>query len=142
MVRKALVATLLGCLMGAGLVSVSTVTASAEYKPWGTTKSKNHVLRSGCHNYAYRYRINPPNGDWAAEIFLSGPTKVKIASAALISESDPAKGVLQWRMCRPSVTYGRYKMRMKITYRTGPSGFGLVTGWVKPSFFKLTRPRR
>ena len=39
---------------------------------WGTVTGKSGVLKRGCHKYTYSYSINPPEGIWAIEIFISG----------------------------------------------------------------------
>ena len=89
-----------------------------------------------CAHYAYRYRIKPPINDWAAETFLIGPNGVPLSSGALDVGSDPAVGKEHFRLCKASITPGRYKIRMKITYLDGYDKF---EGFVKPSYFRITR---
>lgn len=132
MLRRLIAGSSAGLLLvAAGLVGS---TAEAAYKPWGSTRAADQVLKRSCAYYPYRYRINPPVDDWAAEIFLSGPGGVPLASAALDVDSDPASGRQHWRLCRPSISPGRYKMRMKITYIRDYQKF---EGFVKPSYFRL-----
>jgi hypothetical protein len=133
MVRRLIAGTSAGLMLAAGLVGSS---AEAAYQPWGGTHAADQVLKSSCASYHYRYRIDPPTDDWAAEIFLSGPKGGPIASAALDVKSDPAVGKEHWRLCRPSITPGRYKIRMKITYLRG---YEKHEGFVKPSYFRLVR---
>ena len=133
MLRRLIAGSSAGLLLAAGLVSSSS---GAAYEPWGGTSAKDQFLKRSCAHYPYRYRIDPPVDDWAAEIFLSGPNGVPIASAALDIDSDPAVGKEHWRLCLSSITPGRYKMRMKITYLDGYEKF---EGFVKPSYFRLKR---
>ena len=71
---RALIALALAC----GLVLVSlpapTYAGSAQY---GRTWRKDGVLRGGCHEYRFQYRVRPgqvqPGNDWSAEFFLDRP---------------------------------------------------------------------
>ncbi len=132
MLRRVIAGTSAGLLLAVGLVGPST--AQAEFEPWGRTSAPNQVLKPSCSYYRYHYRITPPVNDWAAEIFLSGPNGVKIASAALDIDSDPAAGKLRWRLCRASLKPGRYKMRMRVTWL---DGYDKHEGFVPPSYFRL-----
>ena len=69
----ALVSSLL--VLGGGLSTpAGAVAAKAEVHPeWGRTFKKDGVLKFSCRNYAYRYAITPPEGEWALETFLVGP---------------------------------------------------------------------
>jgi hypothetical protein len=133
MLRRLIAFSSAGLLLAGGLVGSSAVAA---YEPWGGTHAKDQVLKPSCAHYPYRYRIAPPIDDWAAELFLVGPNGVPIASAAFDVDSDPAVGKAFFRLCRPSVTPGRHKIRMKITYL---DGYEKYEGYVKPSYFRLTR---
>jgi hypothetical protein len=133
MLRRLIAGSSSGLLLAAGLVGSS----AGAYEPWGSTRAADQVLKSSCAYYHYRYVIDPPTDDWAAEIFLVGPKGGPIASAALDVNSDPATGKEHFRLCRPSITPGRYKIRMKITYLV--DGYDKFEGFVKPSYFRLTR---
>jgi hypothetical protein len=136
MLRRVIAGTSAGLLLAAGLVGSSA--AQADYEPWGATSAANQVLKPSCAHYVYRYRVQPPVNDWAAELFLIGPEGGKIASAALDVNSDPAVGREHWRLCRPSLMPGRYQIRMKITWL---DGYDKYEGFVKPSYFRLQRQR-
>ena len=112
---------------------------AATYQPWGRASASDKVLRPGCRNYQFIYRIDPPGDEWAAEVFLSSRGK-GLASRAFASNADPARGRSSFRLCRQSVTYGTFKIRMKITYRKGYYENG--EGWVRPTYFRMVRPRR
>src|SRR3954451_13996272 len=47
---------------------------------YGHTSARDGVLRSGCHDYRYRYVVTPPTGDWTVETFLLDRTGDSIAS--------------------------------------------------------------
>jgi hypothetical protein len=107
-----------------------------DFKPWGSTSSKNHVLKRGCHDYTYRYRITPPTEQWSAEIFFVGPGKLGLGSGLLDSAIDPKRGTKTIEVCRATAPYGRYKMRMKVTFNRDRE---VIDGFVRPSFFRFTR---
>ncbi len=133
-VRLGVVALLAGLTVGA--LPATTPRAEA-YVPWGSTYSTDKILRPGCRYYTFRYRVNPPRSPWAAEIFLSNPNGRGVGSKAIASNSDPRTGRLAWRLCRASLIYGRYKIRMKITYQE--SIYENREGWVRPSYFRMRR---
>ena len=116
-----------------------TAEASPTYHPWGATASKDHTLRQGCHDYRYRYRITAPTDDWSAEMTILRPNGGTLASNYILSESDPAKGYLKLRVCRPTTTYGKHKIKMKVTWQDDRR---TVSGFVKPSTFRFKRPAR
>jgi len=144
--RRLLVASGAALALTAGLLvaSVPAAPAKPSYQPWGATRAPDKVLRGGCHKYRFHYRVDAPSSSWAAEFFLVNRRGVGIANAAVMSEADPAKGWLRWTICRPSTVFGRHKIRMKVTYNPKPKDptADNVSGWVKPSFFRLKRPRR
>ncbi len=134
MLRKALLAIVLA------LSLVGGATAAAEesrFKPWGTTDGKNAVLKFGCHNYKYIYKVTPPTKEWTAEIFLDDPTGETLASAAFDNYVDPKRGKAFWRICKPSTEPGRFKIRMKVTAYTSSQDYRAA--WTKPTFFRLRR---
>jgi len=141
--RTSIVGPGVALMLAAGLVTgVPPATAHDHWKPWGATRAPDQTLRPGCHGYRYHYRVSPPTNSWMAEIFLVNRKGVGLASEAVFTESDPKKGWLKWRICRPSTVYGKHKIKMKVTYDPDPGGHtpDVVSGWVKPSYFRLTRP--
>ena len=107
-----------------------------DYKPWGSVSSKNHVLKRGCHDYTYRYRITAPTDAWSAEIFLVAPDGTGLASDVLDTAADPAHGKKKITVCRPSTQVGKHRLKMKVTWTEGRN---LTDGYVKPSTFRFTR---
>jgi hypothetical protein len=130
--------------LAAGLLVAAAPSADAQpdYKPWGSTRAPDQVLRNGCHKYRFHYKITAPTHSWAAEFFLVNPNGRGLTSSAVLSESDPEQGWLRWTICRASTVYGRHKIRMKVTYNPEPEDptADNIDGFVKPSFFRLTRP--
>ncbi len=117
-------------------LSLAAAGPIAAAEPLGTTSARNQVLHQGCHDYPFTYRVNPPRDTttWSAEIFLIGPGGVNLASAYLLSPEDPTRGKLAWRLCRASITPGRYTMRMKVTLI---NIYDVVTARVKPTTFRI-----
>lgn len=126
-------------LLAATLVTGATgpAEASPTYHPWGSTSSKDHVLKQGCHSYRYSYRITAPTDDWAAEFTIVNPNGRALASGAVLSESDPEAGTKRFRLCRASTVYGQHKIKMKVTWQDDRE---ITDGWVKPSTFRFKRP--
>lgn len=135
MLRRVIAWASAAVLLSTLLVAASATTATA-YRPWGETSARNQVLKPGCKTYHYRYVVDPPSREWAAEIFLKGPRGGGIAHAVLDSNADPARGHRTWRLCRASLIAGRHKIKMKVTWLRG---FEKREGWVKPSYFRLRR---
>jgi hypothetical protein len=135
MLRRLIAGASAGLLLAGGLVSSP---AEADYKPWGSTSAKDQVLKPGCAYYHYRFRVDPPTDNWAAEVFLLAPNGGPVSSGALLAASDPSPGKARFRLCRPSLVTGKYKIRMKVSYK---DGYDLFEGYVKPSYFRLL-PRR
>jgi hypothetical protein len=124
-----------GVLLSAGLVAPP---AGADYKPYGATSAATQELKPGCDFYYYRYRITVPSEDWGAETFLIGPHGGRVASGVLLPVSDPVAGRARFRLCRPSLVAGRYKIRMRVTFTVDYDKF---EGFVTPSYFRLVRRR-
>jgi hypothetical protein len=124
-----------GILLTAGLVAPST---GADHQPYGSTSANKQALKPGCDFYHYRYRIDVPSDNWGAETFLVGPSGGTVASGVFLPVSDPVAGHGRFRLCRPSINAGRYKIRMKVTYKVG---YDHYEGFVEPSYFRLVRRR-
>jgi hypothetical protein len=143
--RRSIVGLCAALMLTSGLVASvpAPATSHDHWKPWGYIKAPDQKLRSGCHRYVYRYKVDPPTGDWAAEMFLVGPRGRGIAAYAVDSSLDPAKDRLRWStpLCRASLKPGKYKVKMKITYNPDPEDPTPenVEGWVRPDTFRLYR---
>jgi hypothetical protein len=79
-------------------------------------------------------RLHLPLPDHRA--FLSTRHRA-VASGAVLSSSDPDRGFASFRFCSRAVTYGVYKIRMKVTWREG--AYQNHEGWVRPTYFRLER---
>ncbi|MCW2797642.1 hypothetical protein [Nocardioides sp.] len=115
------------------MLLAGTATAAGTY--WGTTGAPDRVLRAGCHNYPYHYRVRPHGHDWSAETFLVDPTGDGLSSGAFDPDSDPRTGRSHFRICRASTRAGRFTIRMKVSIYDGPNP---RVHWVKRSHFHLS----
>lgn len=140
MLRSKIAQAATTALLASLLVAASPPGAQAapDYKPWGTATSKNHVLKSGCHRYTYRYKITAPTDDWLAEIRFISPDGTGLASSSIDSGSQPAKGKRRLTVCRPSTFYGKHTIKMKVSYSRGD---GVTTARVRPTSFRFLPPR-
>lgn len=135
MLRTLLAGTTAALLLVAGLVIAPAGSASESF---GAISAKRQVLKPKCASYHYRYRIDVPSDNWAAETFLVGPRGGGVASGALLSGPNAKVGRSSWRLCRASIISGRYTIRMKVTYKVGYDKF---ESFVKPSHLRLVRRR-
>jgi hypothetical protein len=127
-------------LAGAGLVAACLVaapaTASSEY---GRTAAPDRVLRAGCHNYGYRFRVTAPTDDWTLETFLRDPDGENLASGAFLSDADGHLRHSRFRFCRYSTRPGVFRIRALLTWY---GDFGEEHRvWLETSRFRLSRPR-
>lgn len=143
MLRSATLGTLTALALTLGGVSTAdaagpTASSRMDATSWGSTRAPDQVLRAGCRNYRFAYKITTPNDNWQAEMFISDRKGRAIASVLADAASQPRQDVTTFRTCRASTTPGRFKIRMRITYTEGYDKF---VGFAKPSYFRLTRPR-
>lgn len=122
---------------------VTPATASAAYKDWGRARAPDQVLRKGCNRYRFHYRVDPPAAaeDWLAEIFLHRPDGTALGYKVYLSdkpEPDPLRATRRFVVCRNSTSFGRHKLRMKVTwYERDQTPH---EGYVKPTYFRMLRP--
>jgi hypothetical protein len=137
--RRLLVALTLTCGLVLGTLPPPAVAGSAEY---GRAWRKDGVLRAGCHDYRFHYRVRPgnvqPGNDWAVEFFVVDRRGESVASAVKDSEIDPKRGTARFGLCRTSTVPGRFKIRGKLSVYDGYALVGEV--WIKPARFRLRRP--
>ncbi len=129
MLRTAIAGALAGVLMAVGLPA-----ATAGDPDFGRLWRDDGVLRSGCHNYKYHYRVKPKQPDWALETFLVDPRKETLSNGGFASEIDPKRGTGVFRFCRWSTKPGVFKIRGKLTWR---NGYDKTVKWIKPGYFRL-----
>ena len=131
MVRAALVGMLTAVLMVVALPG-----ALAGNEEYGRTWARDKVLRSGCHEYRYQYKVKSPEHEWALETFLLDPNKKKVGSGQKLFNADPRRGSDTFRLCRNATVPGRFKIRGKLTY---DDGYQEYVVWIKPGFFRLRK---
>lgn len=135
---SALVMTV-GGFTPAGAASGSTTQArETGAASWGSTRAPDQVLRQGCRNYRYGYTITTPSDEWQAEVFVIDPKGRAVGSGVIDAGADDRRGIKTFRTCRASTTPGRFKLRMRVTYTVG---YEKHVGFVRPTYFRLTRPR-
>jgi hypothetical protein len=105
-------------------------------RDYGHTHAEDGVLRSGCHNYRFRYRLNVRTNDWTLETFLRDPSGETIASGAYTADADPKRGRAHFRFCRYNTQPGRFTIRAKLTFYNAS---GEHTAWLDRSHFRLRR---
>jgi len=132
MLRTAIAGAVAGALLAVGMPA-----ATAGDPDFGRMWRHDGVLRPSCHNYKYHYRVIPPKPSWSLETFLVDPTGETIASGGLDSAVDPKRGTAKFRFCRYNTTYGKFKLRGKLTY---VDGYDQWVKWVKPGYFRLRKP--
>ncbi len=129
--RNAMASVITGALLVVGMPA-----ATAGDPDFGRMWRGDGVLRSGCHNYKYHYKVTSPKPDWALETFLVDENKETIASGGVISEVDPKRGTQKFRFCKYNTSPGKFKVKGKLTYR---DGYDQWVVWVKPGFFRLRK---
>ena len=123
-------ASLAACLIAA------PSTASSEY---GRTAAPDRVLRAGCHDYGYRFRITAPTDDWTLETFLRGPDGEALSSGAFLSDADGHLRHSRFRFCRYSTRPGVFRIKALLTWY---GEFGEEHRvWLDTSRFRLSRQR-
>lgn len=129
MARAVLVAVLSFLLLGVGASP-----AGAGNPEFGRTWARDKVLRAGCHDYRYQYKVKPPEGDWALETFLIDPRRKEVGAGQMLFNSDPARGSSTFRICRRTTVPGRFKIKGKLTYAGGDE-----ERWTKPGYFRMRK---
>ena len=146
-VAAAAIATSLA--LGPGPVEATRAPSSATPAPnalagltvhpeWGTVTGKGGVLKRGCHKYTYSYSIQPPEGIWALEIFISGPGLKHLAAGAFVDGYDPRTGSARYTLCRATTRHGKFTIEAKLS---SDDGAGHITeGLLPPDTFRLRAP--
>ena len=134
---RTLLALVLGCAL---LVAAPAASWDADY---GRVWRGDGVLKPGCQDYGFRYRVRPGNNHWGVEFFLIGPGREGLASLAMGPEAgDPKRGRAEFEVCRAATRPGRFKIRGKLTITKEGSlleGETREVHWVKPARFRLRR---
>lgn len=108
--------------------------AEAGDRDLGRLWAKDKVLKRGCHDYRYQYRVKPDTRHWSLETFLRDPSGEVIASNAFENATNKRRGSSTFRFCRWNTEPGRFKIRGKLTQY---DGYDQTVGWVKPGWFRM-----
>jgi hypothetical protein len=123
-------------MLSAVLLVLGQPSALAGDDDFGRTWARDKVLRPGCHEYRYQYKVKSPEAEWALETFLLDPDRKKVGSGQKLFNADPARGSDTFRLCRNATKPGTFKIRGKLTYH---DGYDEHVVWIKPGFFRLRR---
>ena len=117
-------------LLGGGLAMPAEAGQARLGKLWAHDK----VLKPGCHDYRYQYRVRARAAEWSLETYLKDRTGETVASNTKDSEINRKRGHGKFRLCRYSTKPGRFKIIGKLTRY---NGWDQKTGWVKPGRFRM-----
>jgi hypothetical protein len=114
--------------------------AGLAYHPeWGSVTGHPGVLKRGCHTYAFSYTVSPPgDGIWALEVFISGPGFKHVAAGGFLDGYDPMQGTGSYKLCKPTVRYGRFRIEAKVSSDDG-SGT-IIEGRTATDHYRLHAP--
>ncbi len=135
-------------LLAGGLVlapspSPSPATATAGSVEYGRAWRGDGVLRPGCPDYRFHYRVRPANAhpdsgdDWSVEFFLSDRRGDRLGAVVKDSGVDPKRGHGQLTICRQTTVPGRFTIRGKLSVYEG--GMLIDEVRTKPGHFRLRR---
>jgi hypothetical protein len=110
----------------------------ALHPEWGSITGKSGVLKRGCHKYTYTYSIQPPEGIWSIEVFISGPGLKHLAAGAYIDGYDPKTGTGQYKLCRVTTKYGTFTIEAKVSTDDGAGH--LTEGRLPADTYRLRQP--
>jgi hypothetical protein len=139
----AALSTALGVALALGPAS-PVAADQVHHADWGHVKGHNAVLKRGCHTYTYSYAITPPPGDWAIEIFITGPGphdthgRVGLANTVFVDGFDPEVGTGHFILCRPTTRDGRFTIKTRLSVQDGPDSY--TEGWLPVAHFRLRAP--
>lgn len=137
MVRLTLLSLVLGAMAALGLQAPAG--AAEEVHPeWGSTSAPNSVLKRGCRDYTYSYRITPPEGQWSLELFFKGPNGKRVGSAYFLEGGDPEADTEVLELCRRTTRAGRYTIAAFLSVQNIDE---TTEGWLPESHFRLKRKR-
>jgi len=147
----AFAASVLTLLIGPGRADATPAPSSTTPRPdaragltvhpeWGTVTGVGGVLRRGCHTYTYGYALQPPEGIWALEIFISGPGLEPLGGGGFLDGYDPESGSSRYTLCRATTRHGKFTIEAKLSV---DDGAGHITDGLLPAdTFRLRRPHR
>jgi hypothetical protein len=142
-VVAAAVATALSCVLPAPVDAVPVRHDPMEgltvHPEWGSVTGTGGMLKRGCRKYTYSYSIDPPEGTWAIEVFITGPGLKHLAAGAFLGGYDPEIGVGHYKLCKVTTRYGRFTINVKLSVDNGYGG--IAEGRLPPDHYRLHRPR-
>lgn len=140
---------LIALVTALGLLVTTVPSASAGSSEYGRAWRKDGVLRAGCQDYQFQYRVKPgnvhPGNRWAVEFFLTDRRGKGLGTVVKDSAIDPKRGQGEFEICRNTTNPGRFKIRGKLSVEKPDDGDPLTAPdqptekWIKPGYFRLRR---
>lgn len=94
-------------------------------------------LRRGCHDYALRYAVTVPDGDWSLDLAMRDRDGRGVNAQSLLGPNDPVSGVLPFRLCGRATSPGRFTVTgVLVSYSSTQEARAAVT-----ETFRLRRRR-
>lgn len=124
-------------LTSVALLLGSPSPVSAGDPDFGRMWAKDKILKRGCHDYRYQWRVTPGGPEWSLETFLVDPTGETIASGAYDNDTSEKRDSGTFRFCRWNTRPGKFKIRGKLTIY---EGYEQTVKWVKPGYFRMRLP--
>lgn len=112
---------------------VSSATAATADR-WATVTAPDQVLRKGCRDYRFSYRIDVPGDEWMVELFLVGPRGSRLGTKTYESAAQRSAETRSWRICRPTTLPGVHQIKVKVTSYDGRE---VTERWTTPTRFRL-----
>ena len=92
--------------------------------------------------YGLNFAINPPEGDWAVEVFITGPNGESVASFGLIEGANPEVGETPYKICRVTTSSGVFSVQAKLSVQNGPGQQNYTEGQLPPTTFTLEAAKK
>lgn len=109
---------LLALVVGLGLVAMAP-TPTAVAATGGSVTGTNGVLYDGCHDWAFRYAVDPSAHSWSLDIEVFDPRGVSSTGAYLFDGANPSSGTAtgddRFLICDYEPA-GRYTIRATVEY--------------------------
>lgn len=100
-------------------VPVSAAPAASGANAWASVTAPDQVLKKGCRDYRFSYRVDAPGDEWMLELFLVGPRGARIATDTFESAAQKTSERRTWRICRSNTRAGVHRIDIKVTSYDG-----------------------
>jgi hypothetical protein len=101
-------------------------------------------LHPGCHDYRYRYAVQPPTDDWVLETWLRDPPGKRRSYGYVQVGGDAEQARPSFRICSAHVVPGRVTITARLTWWDDPVlpilDATAHTAHLAPAHFRLREP--